>query len=202
MFVSQLRLDRMHKRNMRLLSDVYGLHQAVMSGFRECKDSQRVLYRVEPDRGERFVNILIQSRPEPSWDFFSGYYGGIADCAVKEFSPVFSQDDTFRFRLRANPTVKKNGKRYGLVRDDALEDWLRRKESQHGVRFLSISVADEGYLNGTKKGEGAKHLVNLKTALYEGVLSVSDPGLMEKALIEGIGPAKAFGCGLLSLARA
>jgi CRISPR system Cascade subunit CasE len=40
------------------------------------------------------------------------------------------------------------------------------------------------------------------TALFEGELVVTDPEAFRRAWAEGIGPGKAFGCGLLSLARA
>lgn len=36
---------------------------------------------------------------------------------------------------------------------------------------------------------------------YEGRLEVLDPGRLRTAMVEGMGPAKAYGCGLLTLAR-
>jgi CRISPR system Cascade subunit CasE len=42
----------------------------------------------------------------------------------------------------------------------------------------------------------------LRTVSFEGILEVRDPAKLEEALRSGIGRGKAFGCGLLSLARA
>ena len=42
----------------------------------------------------------------------------------------------------------------------------------------------------------------LATATYEGRLEVTDPLMLRQALTHGIGPAKGYGCGLLTLARA
>ncbi|MFF2779438.1 type I-E CRISPR-associated protein Cas6/Cse3/CasE [Streptomyces sp. NPDC058052] len=42
--------------------------------------------------------------------------------------------------------------------------------------------------------------VTLSTATFEGRLRVTDPTALRAALLEGIGPAKSYGCGLLTLA--
>lgn len=36
---------------------------------------------------------------------------------------------------------------------------------------------------------------------FEGVLTITEAELFRKALIDGIGRAKAYGCGLMTLAR-
>ncbi len=201
MYLSLLSLDRMHRRSMRLLSDVYVLHKGVMSGFTRYGDGLRVLFRVEPEVDDQIVRVLVQSDCAPNWEFFSERYPSPAGVSVKEFTAVFRAGNLFRFRLRANPSVKRDGKRYGLVRDDTLEEWLRKKESVLGLRFCSLLVVDEGYVTGHKEGSSPPLRINIKTARFEGVLSVSEPLLLQQALSGGIGPAKAFGCGLLSLGR-
>lgn len=44
--------------------------------------------------------------------------------------------------------------------------------------------------------------VSLNLATFEGELQVTDPDLMTRSLLEGIGKAKAYGCGLITLAAA
>jgi CRISPR system Cascade subunit CasE len=40
------------------------------------------------------------------------------------------------------------------------------------------------------------------TEIFQGILQVTDPdAFLQNKVIRGIGPAKAFGCGLLSLTR-
>lgn len=60
---------------------------------------------------------------------------------------------------------------------------------------------DEGYATGRKVDERGEHLVSIKMARFDGLLHVVDASLLKEALVVGIGPTKAFGCGLLSLAR-
>lgn len=49
-----------------------------------------------------------------------------------------------------------------------------------------------------KKTDGMQ--VTVHTATFEGRLKVTDVGLLTHALLNGIGPSKAYGCGLLTLA--
>jgi CRISPR system Cascade subunit CasE len=194
MFISKLTLNRMNRQAMRLLGDVYSLHKTVMSGLEAYQDHTRVLFRVEPEVRDGLVHILVQSKVKPSWTS-----AGVVNAQVKEIHPVFRKGVSLQFRLRANPTVTRNGKRYGLVRDQSLEEWIRKKEKNLGVQFHSMSIVNEGYITGYRGRES--HRLNLKTALYDGLLTVTDVHLLEKALSQGIGSGKAFGCGLLSLAR-
>jgi len=91
--------------------------------------------------------------------------------------------------------------------DMALEEWLTRKAPENGFRIARDEGKDilqfqaEGYrwhhLN--KKGKNA----GFSSVDFEGVLNVVDPEIfVRKCLFGGIGPAKAFGCGLMLVRRA
>ena len=121
---------------------------------------------------------------------------------VKEIVPQFQKGVLYQFRLRANPVVTRNGKRYGLIRDEALCEWLQKKERSGGASFFSILPIDEGYITGTRRKQDRLDRIRIKTVRFEGFLRVTDPISLMAALADGIGKAKAFGCGLLSLARA
>lgn len=202
MFLSQLSLDRMHPGTMQLLTDIYSLHQAVMSGFTGYDGKARVLFRVEPEIKDERICILVQSPVPPSWKQLGQSNRGLLHAASKEFPLAMRVGQELRFRLRANPTVKRNGRRYGLIREAALKAWLRNKEEKIGARFGSVLILDEGYAHGWRKVHGKRHKVNVKVCRYEGQVRITDRERFFAAVSEGIGPAKAFGCGLLSLASA
>ncbi|MFJ2868710.1 type I-E CRISPR-associated protein Cas6/Cse3/CasE [Kitasatospora sp. NPDC087314] len=61
-----------------------------------------------------------------------------------------------------------------------------------------VRITDRSRSTFTKPG--TRTPVTLTTATFEGRLRISDPGLLEAALLGGIGPSKAYGCGLLTLA--
>jgi CRISPR system Cascade subunit CasE len=48
---------------------------------------------------------------------------------------------------------------------------------------------------------GPRRDVHLRTATYDGLLDVTDPDALRRTLTGGIGHGKAYGCGLLTLAR-
>ena len=43
--------------------------------------------------------------------------------------------------------------------------------------------------------------VTINRTVYEGVARVTDPDALRRALVAGIGRSKAYGCGLMTLAR-
>nr|WP_242422988.1 MULTISPECIES: type I-E CRISPR-associated protein Cas6/Cse3/CasE [Frankia] len=54
--------------------------------------------------------------------------------------------------------------------------------------------------DGGNGGKNKGHQVVLSTATFDGALRVVDPDLARRALLSGVGAAKAYGCGLLTLA--
>ncbi|MET9182972.1 type I-E CRISPR-associated protein Cas6/Cse3/CasE [Kitasatospora aureofaciens] len=68
-----------------------------------------------------------------------------------------------------------------------------------GVQAVrEVRITDRSRSTFNKPGTGAP--VTLTTATFEGRLRITDPGLLQAALLGGIGPSKAYGCGLLTLA--
>ncbi len=61
-----------------------------------------------------------------------------------------------------------------------------------------VRITDRNRHSFTKPG--TRTPVTLTTATFEGRLRIADPGLLQHALLGGIGPSKAYGCGLLTLA--
>ncbi|MFG2646003.1 type I-E CRISPR-associated protein Cas6/Cse3/CasE [Streptomyces sp. NPDC048370] len=64
------------------------------------------------------------------------------------------------------------------------------------VRDHRSHAFDKSRASGAKRGKP----VTLVTATFDGRLEVTDPELMRRTLTQGIGKAKAYGCGLMTLA--
>ncbi|GGT58622.1 type I-E CRISPR-associated protein Cas6/Cse3/CasE [Streptomyces kurssanovii] len=79
----------------------------------------------------------------------------------------------------------------------------RTGQPHHGDRY-ELAVRDKRTLAFDKSrsaGPGSrKPPVSLVTVTFDGRLEVTDPTLLRRALTQGIGKAKAYGCGLLTLA--
>jgi CRISPR system Cascade subunit CasE len=174
------------------------------------------LFRIDPLSGGRTM-ILIQSALWPNWDyaFHNARYLLAAPPQVKSFNPYLTKGESFRFRLVANPTkrLSKNsleadgqpveekwiGKRVP-VRDEQLFDWLVRRAEPAGFSVKQDCVNIQPgyiYVNKTRDGQGQR----LRSVRYEGLLQITDPDGLRETVIQGIGPGKAFGFGLLSIAR-
>lgn len=220
LYLSRLILNPANPRARRELANVYELHRTVMGGFPEqLPDDERVLFRLEGDGDSRPV-LLVQSQTAPDWGGLpAGYlaptdpFDPMPNPAVKRVEPEFAPGQLLRFRLRANPTVKqdrpgrKQGRRVAVVREAAQLEWLGRKAAAGGFRFqpTDVRVAEPGRAFGQTRQDpqtGTRHRLELHVVQFDGFLWVTDPDSLAATLRAGIGPAKGFGCGLLSLAPA
>jgi CRISPR system Cascade subunit CasE len=190
-----------------------------------------VLYRVDDDPRLGRLVLYVQARTEPDWrPLPEGYLvdamGEIDNPSTTEVLSAWAALAPGRelaFRLRANPTrridtksgpdgKRRNGKRVELRGDEALLTWLQRKAKDAGFALRNTSedatvpdvrIVEERKLVGRRpRAEGDKSRLTFAPVLFEGVLRVADADAFRRALAEGIGPAKAFGFGLLSVQRA
>ncbi|MEV0982360.1 type I-E CRISPR-associated protein Cas6/Cse3/CasE [Streptomyces sp. NPDC049915] len=77
-------------------------------------------------------------------------------------------------------------------------------QPHHGDRY-ELTVHDKRALafdksRSTGAKGGSRAPVSLVTVTFDGRLEVTDPQLLRRALTQGVGKAKAYGCGLLTLA--
>lgn len=175
------------------------------------------LFRVDPRAGGRCA-ISVLSALEPKWDYAFRNAGHFlaGPPQTRPFSPTISTGARFAFRLQANAVFRARrqsvyragipisekwvGKRVGVPGDEkSARAWLERRAAASGFALVRILLARPGYIRingatGSEKGQ------NLRSMRYEGVLAVTDADLFRRTLVAGIGPAKAFGFGLLSIA--
>jgi CRISPR system Cascade subunit CasE len=219
MFLHRIHLDPRCREARRDLSDPYQLHSTLCRAFSgadtKCPESE-FLWRLEPETDPvGNPRILVQSRTIPDWTGI-GVKGWLtrSDPAidVKDRLKLDSlkAGQRFRFRLRANPCVTRNGKRFGLLRLEDQETWAKRKGLQHGfslprlVSFdlsgllqerIDVRISQEQMLRGSRH---SGNTILVFSVLYDGILTVTEPDKFRDALQTGIGHGKAMGLGLLS----
>ncbi len=209
MFLSALILNPRCRQARQDLSDVYGLHQTLSRAFphRDEGGMGDVLWRLDTDRRTGTSSVLVQSSLQPNWeaivtqwpDYFAVREAGSDALRTRPLPDVtFVAGQCLSFRLRANPTVKREGKRHGLKTEDEQTNWLARKGNDHGFRLVNVRVIAEEPCESREKGRSMK----FASTLFDGQLCVTDPIKFAQAWREGIGSAKGFGFGLLSVARA
>lgn len=185
-----------------------------------------VLYRVETNPRTGAVTVLVQSEGQPDWSVLpTGYL--LEDASEpKPVAAIYQglpAGQRLRFRLRANPTraitafdaagkIKKNSQRVELRGEAEQLEWLRRKSRTGGFKLLALRVNSEvpnarvqpaGKSLGWRANDaGEFKRLTLAAVVFEGELEVTQAEQFQQTLRQGIGRGKAYGFGLLSLARA
>ncbi len=206
MYLSRLVLDPGARRVQRELSNPYELHRTLLRAFpAQLPPDERVLFRVEmTDQGKAPV-ILVQSQYPPDWQRLTTDEVGrylLQPAETKTFTPHFSRGQRLLFRLRANPTIKREGRRHPLYREDAQRAWLARKARHGGVRVLEARIIREGDVRMLiPRQDRAGHMrATLFAVRFDGTLEVTEPEIFLETVRQGIGSGKGLGFGLLSLA--
>lgn len=209
MYLSQLLLDPASRRVQSELSNRYELHRTLTAQFPSNQRREvNLLYRLEIPERQVFqpITMLVQTMVEPDWSALSGSGLLMGSPQVKTFDPDLPTGAIYFFRLLANPTKRTKqadgkSKRVGLYSPEAQTEWLQHKALQGGFTVGGMKLQDLGMVESIKKKNNQIIQIKHYTVQFDGVLSVSDPHLFKLTLVKGIGSAKAFGFGLLSLAK-
>jgi len=185
------------------LRDSYAWHQKVWQAFPDRDKKERNFLTRVDDTNDGF-RLLILSRTipiRPDWCPTDSWH-------PSEIADSYLANSQFQFSLLANATEKKvvrdehgvrkkNGRRKALTREEDLRSWMQRKAAQHGFTIadsqLRVTPMPKQFF--LKKGKLGTHVATR----FDGILSVTDKEAFTKALTTGIGPAKAFGFGMLCI---
>ena len=202
MYLSKLFVNWQKSRNP------YDIHRELWKLFPYRPDGNRdFLFRLEGHRKGSGNEILMQSIHRP--------INSDSACHIeanREYNLLLKKGQRLRFRLRANPTKKiidqkgrlnKAGEikkcRVPLIREDEQKVWLDRKlENTCSLNAVKMRPEVPIYFHKDKEQSSGKIL----TVLFDGIIEIINPNAFVDIMRIGIGPAKAFGCGLVSLANA
>lgn len=221
-FFTRFQLNPQRRGTLRLLGSPQRLHAAILScyppGVASGPQGGRVLWRVDsPSQHER--NLFIVAPGRPSMEELQEETGWSQERSWKTvpYGPFLDRLDggqTWRFRLTANPTRSTAGERGSRgkvsahVTVEQQLDWLLTRTERHG--FRSVGVDGSAGVTVTRRERESfdrgqppdRRRVTLTRVQYDGLLEVTDRELLRTTLVGGIGRAKAYGCGLLTLASA
>lgn len=186
LYLSRLNLNPHSPEAMRDYANPYAMHVRLEG----IVPAGRLLYRVEK-RPRPWV--LIQSDAPPD---FSRLPSGYGEGEVRTYRLAPRPGRLHRFRLRANVAQKREeGKVLAILPLEERVAWLEERLSP-GARLVSLRLLlDEGWI----RFQGRTGKISLVSTLFEGFLEVGDPQGLIDLVHGGIGRAKAFGFGLLSL---
>jgi CRISPR system Cascade subunit CasE len=199
MYLSRLTLDTRNGQVRRDLANRYELHATLCWAF-EDHDQAHPLWRMELTRPGEAPCLLVQSLAAPDWGRLAGRHTGYFLDQISKALDLPEQvraGQRLRFRLEANPTITRDGKRHGLWQEDEQLAWLNRQGERGGFAIESAVVTRQDRLDIQKHGR--KQRIILYAVLFDGYLFVRDPTSFGQTLRTGIGHGKALGLGLLSI---
>lgn len=206
MYLSRLRLDPAHPQARRDLASAYEMHRTLSRAFAQSHGElpARFLWRLEapaPGAAEAPAVVLAQAAAPARWhalDEWPGYLRHAPEEKRVDLDRLLRPGRPCRFRLLCNPTVTRNGKRLGLLRESEQREWLLRQGRQHGFDAAGVRIGRSERMS-WRQGRGGQH-ITLQVVQFDGLLRVADPGRLAAALCSGLGHGKALGLGMLSLA--
>ena len=205
MVLTRMKLDLSKRDAMRALVAPNLLHGAIEQAC--AGDHGRKLWRIDTLKGEKYLLLLSEAPPELTQ---AQAQFGAEPWETLSYQPPLDrvQDGTrCHFRLTANPTVSranKQGNRGSVLAHVTPEHqmrWLSERAEQHGFSLQpdTFFVVSSEWRRFQKHGVGCP--VSLLAVTYEGVLEVTDAERFREALTCGIGRAKAYGMGMMTVMR-
>ncbi|ACU36587.1 type I-E CRISPR-associated protein Cas6/Cse3/CasE [Actinosynnema pretiosum subsp. pretiosum] len=219
MFLTKLTVDVRSREFRRDLANLHEMHRTVMSGYPRVEDgsparqTHGVLWRL--DATPAGYTQYVQSLTRPDW---TGLPETLltSPAEVRSLDPLLDAIEPGRvlaFRLLANATKDSvpaepggRGLRVAHRTPEAQVSWLARKGQRHGFALRDrpdgvpdVTLWSAPRMTGRKK---AGRPITVDAVRFDGHLVVTDADELREAVGSGIGRAKAYGCGMLSLARA
>lgn len=189
-YLTQIFIGKSHAARMRL-SDAYAWHKRLWDAFPGRNSEKRdFLYRID-NRDDTF-RILVLSKVVPTLQNWGSW-----EC--KQIRNEYLSCRFYSFQLKANPTMRRasDRRRLGLFSENMLRDWMDRKALENGFSILENTLVIGAPINETFNKNGYSGI--LVSVDFRGVLEVIEPEKFKRCFFNGIGSAKAFGFGLLSI---
>ena len=204
MVLSRIALDITKRTTMLALQNPEMFHGAIEQAFEPR--SGRTLWRIDMLRGQYY--ILLLSETIPKLDALIKQFGTAAEAESRSYDTLLNRIENgsvWQFRLCANPTYSKpNASGRGSVcahkTVEHQRQWLKEQSQKHGFSVTDDAftvVKNQWYSFGKSTGDKVK----LLSVTYEGQLTITDSHAFCETLTHGLGRAKAYGMGLLTIAR-
>jgi CRISPR system Cascade subunit CasE len=207
-----------------LAQSPYAEHQWLWRFFPGSDDQSRdfIFRRHDAESTPRFY-VVSQRRPAAFSDAWV--------VQSRDYDPQLQEGQCLSFQLRVNPVISKKNEAgksqrhdvvmqakkqllverglsqwsdwkdeddkpplYEIVQEKSLE-WLQSRASNNGFTVMTACV--DAY----QQNRAGKRDIRFSTVDFSGTLTVTDPALFQQLLFNGLGHAKAFGCGLFLVRR-
>ena len=196
-YLSEMLLNVDTDLTTQLVDDRHKVHMLLRAVVQKPKPHP--LWRL--DCGSRPRLVIQSCEPVHDWllENYPEAFGWVRHKAI-----TFDVDKkSYVFQLEAVPTVKKAGEknRQPILDQAGRVTWLHNKLGEVGtLEIKSLRPCPVvKFERPRKRLKGVKRDVTLTPVRYAGTIDVQQPDLLISLLENGVGSAKAFGCGLLNV---
>lgn len=220
MFITRFTINPQRRGARKLLASPQAMHAAVLSGFADPAPTEngRILWRVDRIGQQTALYVVSPQEPDLTHLVEQAGWPTTETWESRPYDRFLGQIEVgqrWGFRLVANPVravrESESGRR-GIVRAHVTvnqqEKWLLDRsakasfeiapwDAEHPEQGFQFAVTERKTLEFKRQGS----TVTLSTARYDGFLTVVDPEVFRRTLTHGIGRAKGYGCGLMTIAR-
>ncbi|WP_419927242.1 type I-E CRISPR-associated protein Cas6/Cse3/CasE [Candidatus Poriferisocius sp.] len=197
----------MRSRQCRVDSrNAYSMHRRVMSLFPKADSGQArsefgVLWRIEPSESP---TLLIQSRGQPDFTRLPGEYGRFRSKSIDRHLSSLERGHVVNYRAVVNPV--RSSRAGGQNKQTAIPfceqaEWWQAREQRIGLTPLDAPVLTGQPARNLYRDNGDRARVPIYSIRVDGIAEVVDADSLREAIEGGVGRAKAWGCGLLTVAR-
>ncbi len=192
------RVPAVHRAFYRLRwDDAEAVHRRVMGLFpvdlpqdeaRGARAAASILFRIELQATDPYV--LVQSGVEPT-------DASLPRRPLADFLAVVEPGRRLRFRTDVNAVrMKSRTRRLEAVALSDVPSWLAGTRLGEGFRGIEVATPGEFQV---RRG---KNKTPVRVVRLDGLAVVRDAEAVERVVREGIGRARSYGCGLVSIAPA
>lgn len=201
-----------------LLGSPQAMHAAVLAAFPPGPNGSgndgRVLWRVDRTAPHHtLLYLLSPERPDLTHMLEQAGWPTNSTWETRDYQPLLDRlqaGQRWAFRLTANPVrqVRPTGQGRGVVKAHVTAEqqvtWLQERAEDYGFRLAlqqagadpCVSILERRTATFPRQGKS----LTVVMVTYHGLLEVADADRLRQALVTGLGRAKAYGCGLLTLA--
>ncbi|MFI9325080.1 type I-E CRISPR-associated protein Cas6/Cse3/CasE [Kitasatospora aureofaciens] len=219
---SIIALDARHPVAARALLDAQDMHRLVMSGFRgwvedgqpDARAQMGILSTWNVDLKTNTLLLVVQSKLAPDWSLIPKNALTTKIETINVDQPL-RKGDEFTFRTVVNAltarrdprTPERRSRKLPAARPDHVRDWLMKRTqptldsatADSAARFIGAEIDSQSLAIRILPPVTSSHHAGLKINRSEvrGKLVVADPDTFHSTLTDGIGSARAYGCGLV-----
>lgn len=220
MNLTRIYLNRQLRGGKKLLGSPHAMHAAIMAGFAPDSGLERVLWRID-GKGSKSPVLYVVSQLVPDLRHIAEQAGWPeqSPAVTRDYQPMLDRladGQRWAIRLTANPTHRGRGRGgkqqiLGHVTANQQLSWLLSRQDRIGLSLTeqaidatgktvtvpTINLVGREILKFYREGKP----VTISAATFSGTGVVRDHRALRQVLQAGLGRAKAYGCGLLTLAE-